>query len=144
MSLRPSFSDAGTFSERVRKPWKQLTDVHENSGFTDRQKENNSRTRVCGNRCKSKLMFSLNSRRFHSHLSFLRRWISKLCKSMKIGCKEVNFSTLFGLESKLVCLEWSGGRKNFLIGTKFKNSVCQWVLTSINYESMKFFFWVPA
>ena len=39
LSLLPSFSDEGTaLSERVRKPWEQLIDVHENSGF-NRQKK---------------------------------------------------------------------------------------------------------
>ena len=37
--IRPSFSDEGTFSVRARgKPWKQLIDVHENSGL-NRQKK---------------------------------------------------------------------------------------------------------
>ena len=53
-SLRPSFSDEGTFSVfsvRVRgKPWKQLIDVHENSGL-NRQKKKHSMARVSGNSC---------------------------------------------------------------------------------------------
>ena len=38
-----------SLSERVRKPWKQLIDVHENSGFN--REKNPSRARVTGNRC---------------------------------------------------------------------------------------------
>ena len=39
-----------SLSERLRKPWKQLIDVHENSGFNTKKK-NPSRARVSGNRC---------------------------------------------------------------------------------------------
>ena len=39
VSLRPLFSDEETFSVRAReKPWKQLIDVHENLGFSHREK----------------------------------------------------------------------------------------------------------
>ena len=41
-----------SLSERVRKPWKQLIDVHENPGFN--REEKYSRARVSGNRCKTK------------------------------------------------------------------------------------------
>ena len=45
-------SDEGTLSVRVcGKPWKQLFDVHENSGL-NRQKKNPSRAFVSGNHCK--------------------------------------------------------------------------------------------
>ena len=40
LSLRPSFSDEGTpLSERVRKPWEQLIDVHGNSAFNRLKKK---------------------------------------------------------------------------------------------------------
>ena len=43
--------DEGTFSVSARgKPWKQVIDVHENSGL-NRQKKNSSKARVSGNRC---------------------------------------------------------------------------------------------
>ena len=38
-------------SARVRKSWKQLIDVHENSGF-NKEKKKPSRARASGNRCK--------------------------------------------------------------------------------------------
>ena len=39
VSLRPSFSDEGTFSVRaLEKPEKQFIDVHENSGFNHKEK----------------------------------------------------------------------------------------------------------
>ena len=42
-----------SLSERVRKPWKRLIDVHENPGFN--REEKYSRARVSGNnRCKTK------------------------------------------------------------------------------------------
>ena len=57
LSLLPSFSDEGTaLSERVRKPWEQLIDVHQNSGFNRQKKTFRGRVfrgRVSDNRCNS-------------------------------------------------------------------------------------------
>ena len=56
VSLRPSFSDEGTFSVRaLGKPWKQLIDVRENSGVNREQKKKKNPSIACvsGNRRKS-------------------------------------------------------------------------------------------
>ena len=49
VSLRPSFSDEGTFSVRaLEKPEKQFIDVHENSGFNHKEKTIRGRVLVPG------------------------------------------------------------------------------------------------
>ena len=59
-------------SERVRKLWKQLIDVHENSGF-NWEKKPASRAHVSGNRCKGEIRKSLKNRFYACQFSHKTR-----------------------------------------------------------------------
>ena len=68
LSLRPSFSDEGTpLSERVRKPWEQLIDVHGNSAFNRLKKKKTIRGRalvVTAVTVTEKLIIGVNKREY--------------------------------------------------------------------------------
>ena len=55
------WANLALLAERVRKLWKQLIDVHENSGF-NWEKKPASRAHVSANRCKGEIRKSLKNR----------------------------------------------------------------------------------
>ena len=99
-------------SERVRKPWKQLIDVHENSG-SNREKKT-FQGAVSGNRCKIIILYWSSPQYFLSSLSTPPSAVHR-------SNSEIFETYLFQPLRNILC-PWDKGGMNKIVRCGFKNS----------------------